>query len=59
MVGSRIFKPTPLKSKRKVRTNISEILFNNNGIEFINLLRILHAQSVFAINLKKNLEHLL
>ena len=41
-IESKLYKPNPPKKKRKSPDNICSILFDNKGVEFINLSRILH-----------------
>ena len=48
IIESLFFKPTPIKSKGKAPTNICKIFFDDNGLELINLCRVLHDKSVLS-----------
>ena len=46
IIESKIYKPPINKPKRKPPSNICKIHFDNKGIEYINVSRIFHEQSV-------------
>ena len=42
LIESKIYKPLAPKSKKKPPQNVCRIFFENKGVEFINIARILH-----------------
>ena len=54
IIESKIYKAPPVKPKRKPPNNLCKVLFDNKAIEYINLPRIFHEQSV-KITLPSNI----
>ena len=49
IIESKLYKPKPLKSKRKPPENVCNIFFDNKGVEFINLARILRDPEIVSL----------
>ena len=49
IIESKLYKPKPVKPKRKPPDNVCNIFFDNKGIEFINLARILRDPEITSL----------